>query len=80
MSKESIEGVKEILRTIILSVVSYLLTDGVLNTIMILVIGERLTSAEIIVVTGLFISVLSGIDKYLHKMEIGIGGNGLTVI
>jgi len=63
-----IEAIKEPLRYLLMAVVSYLLTEGVLNTILIRVFGTQLDATAVALITGLLIAVLRGIDKYLHEV------------
>ena len=64
-----IEGLKELLRTFLMPVVPLIIVDlqsGVFNYKNWLIAGG--------------IAVLSAVDKWLHKKDIGVAGNGLTGI
>lgn len=63
------EILKESLRVVFLAVVSYLLTDGVINYLVVHFAGESLSLELIVLITGLLTSVLRGIEKQLHKNE-----------
>lgn len=61
------EAVKEVLRIGLFSLVSWLLTDGVLDWLLGFVAGAQLSAtdkAQIIFLATLF---LRGVDKYLHE-------------
>jgi len=61
------EAIKEPLRYIELAVVSFLLTEGILNTLISLFFGSRLSVEFVLLITGLLTSVLRGYDKFLHE-------------
>jgi len=69
ISTEFKEGVKEILRTAMIAVIP------------LLIVGFQSWSFDwkAIVVAGA-IALLSGIDKWHHKKDVGVMGNGLTGI
>lgn len=69
MSEELKEGVKEIIRTSMMAVIP----------LAIIQLQSGSVDYKLLLVAGL-IALLSGIDKFLHKKETGIFGNGLTVI
>lgn len=60
------EAVKEPLRYIELAVVSFLLTEGIISTLISLIIGNRLSPELVLIITGFLTSVLRGYDKFLH--------------
>ena len=67
MNKELIEGLKELLRTALMSVIPLAvvgLQEGSLN---LKALG-----------VALGVALLSGVDKWLHKSDKGVAGNGLT--
>lgn len=71
-----IEGLKEAGRIALDGIVSYLLTEGVLNTIVALIFKERLPLEVIVIITGVLMSVLKGLDKDRHltgKLEGDVG-------
>lgn len=67
MSKELKEGCKEILRTSLMAIVPLAIINLQQNTFDWKAFG-----------VAALIAILSGIDKFLHKLEIGVKGNGLT--
>lgn len=54
-------------RVILLAFVSYLLTMGVVDTIVAHTIGTKLDASLQLIITGLITSGLRGIDKWLHE-------------
>jgi len=60
------EGAKELARIIGLAVVSYLLTEGVLDSVL-LSFGIRLDPQTKVIVVGLITTVLKSFDKWLHE-------------
>jgi hypothetical protein len=82
--KGIIEGLKEGLRIVILSVVSYLLTDGVIQTVIGWLWGGKMDATQITLVSGLVLSVLKSIDKWAYKTDRTIipleGSTGITGI
>ena len=69
-------GVLEGLRTIALAIVSYLLTIGVINTLLAAIVGTKLDPSTQLIIVGLITSGLKAIDKWLH--EIGVQQENLT--
>lgn len=67
MNKEFVEGLKELVRTALMGGVSYLLTGGVLQSIVTYFFSSRLSPEMIVILTGLLTSILSGLDKWNHK-------------
>lgn len=69
-------------RVIVLALVSYLLTEGVVAVIIEYVFGVRLDATVKTVIVGLITTVLKSIDKYLHlesEPRTGLlGEKGLT--
>lgn len=55
----------EFARVIVLAIVAYLLTDGVLGTILAL-FAVYLNPASQLIIMGLTLSILKAVDKYLH--------------
>lgn len=75
MSKNPLwEGFKEIGRIILLAVVAYLLTDGVLSRVL-LATGVKLTPEQVTLITGLLTTALKAVDKWLHEYGKSIQGN-----
>lgn len=66
-SKEVIESIKQFIRIALSGAVSYLLTEGVLHTIVRVTLGSRIDPTLIIIITGLGTSILSGLDKLNHE-------------
>lgn len=64
--KPLVEGLKEGARVALDGIISYLLTEGVLNSIILLIFGERLPLSVIVIITGAVMSILKGWDKQLH--------------
>lgn len=73
-----IEGLKQVGRVALFAVVSWLLTVGVIESILVAIFKESMNAGTITLLSGFLTSLLTGIDKALHKAEVGIGGNGLT--
>lgn len=67
MNKAVIAGLTEILRTAVMAVIPLAILD----------IQQGKFNWKTWAIAGL-ISVLSGIDKWLHKLGEGVKGNGLT--
>lgn len=69
MSKQSLlEALKEIGRVLLLALVSYLLTEGVIDAVVVYFGGvnlDALTKAQIV---GLVTTGLRALDKYLHEL------------
>lgn len=80
--KGIIEGLKEGLRVVILGVVSYLITDGVVQSLIMWLFGSKMDAAQMTMVTGLVLSILKSIDKWLYKTDRTIipleGATGIT--
>lgn len=54
-------------RVVLLAVVSYLLTVGVVDTIIAQTIGGKLDASLTLIITGLITSGLRAVDKFLHE-------------
>jgi hypothetical protein len=67
MSKALIEGLKEIGRTALMAVIPLIVID----------LGQNKFNYQAWGI-ALLIAVLSGVDKWLHKLDEGVNGNGLT--
>ena len=63
------EILKEAGRVIFLAIVSWLLTIGVIDNILLAVVGDKLDPQYIILVVGVITSVLRGIEKELHNKD-----------
>lgn len=61
------EAIKEVLRVALFSLVSWLLTDGVLDWLLGRLFGAYLTPADKTQIIFLLTLTLRGIDKYLHQ-------------
>lgn len=64
-----LEIIKEVGRNAVLGIVSYLLTEGALNAIIVAVGGEKLTPQYVILITSGLTYVLRGIEKSLHDND-----------
>lgn len=67
--KQVVEVVKEFFRNAILGGISYLLVEGVLNTLILGALGDRLEMQYITIIVVVVGYVLRGIEKQLHKAE-----------
>lgn len=67
MDTPTTSSAKELGRIILLAIISYLLTDGVLKTGLV-ALGYHFTPEQYLIVNGLILSVLKAIDKYLHSL------------
>lgn len=65
-----VEGLKELIRTGVLAMVSYLLTEGVLNGLIMNAVGNRLDPQLVLVLAGILTSALRAVDKWLHEMKV----------
>ena len=65
--KALIEGVKELLRTFLMAVIPLVIVD----------LQDSRFNWQVWLIAGL-IAVLSAVDKWLHKKDTGVRGNGLT--
>lgn len=63
-----LEVLKEIARWGVLGIISFLLTEGVINSIMQLIFGTRLDPQVAALVIGGITSILRKIDEQLHDM------------
>lgn len=72
-----IEGLKDGFRTILATVVAYLLTEGVIALLIEWFAGKELSTEYKLVITGLITAVLKGIDKWVHK--VGVEENNDTL-
>ncbi len=70
-----IEGLKELGRVVVLAVVSFALTEGVLNTVL-LKIGIVADPEIRLIIIGFLTSALRAVDKFLH--EVGKGKEEAT--
>ena len=62
-----IEGLKEGGRIILLGVVSWLITDGV--DLLLQTVGGKLDPSTKVIISGLLISALKSLDKWLHETK-----------
>jgi hypothetical protein len=69
LSTPIIEGAKQLLRVALVAVIPLVISGLQTNSI----------DWRSIVIAGI-IAVLMGLDKFLHKSEVGVAGNGLTGI
>jgi hypothetical protein len=77
ISKPLIEAIKEPLRYILIAVVSYLLTETVIEQVILLVFGAGIDPATKLMITGLLTALLRGIDKWLHEIGLDKGPDSL---
>ena len=68
--------IKELLRVVLIAVVSYLLTEGVITALLDLVVGIQLDPTQRLILVGLITTVVKAIDRHLH--ESGMAEKGLT--
>ena len=76
--KPLIEGLKEAGRIALVAIVSWLLTEGVLNSLFVLIFKEKMSSEAILMLTGVMMSILKGWDKDLHLTGKIEGNDQLT--
>lgn len=62
------EALKEGSRVVSLGVVSYLLTEGVLDAVLIGLFGTKLDTATKLYISGLLTTALRAVDKWLHEV------------
>ena len=68
--KAILEGLKELIRTAVLGLISYLLTGQALQALLTSLFGAKLDPMQIAAVTGVLTSVLKGLDKWLHEKDV----------
>lgn len=68
MNTPIVEGLKQLLRVGLVAIIPLVITGLQTGTI----------DWKAVAVAGA-IAILMGIDKWLHKADTGIGGNGLTI-
>lgn len=61
------QAILEAGRVVLLSIVSYLLTVGVIDTLVATLVGGRLDASLTLIITGLITSGLRAVDKFLHE-------------
>ena len=64
-----IEIIKEAVRNAILGGLSYLLTEGVINSLILASIGDKLDMQYVITITAVLAWVLRGVEKQLHEAD-----------
>ena len=74
MSDAIKKGLLEGGRVVVLAIISYLLTAGVLNAIVVATLGQNIDASIQVVIIGLITSVLRAIDKFLHEVAKAQGG------
>lgn len=74
--KNSIEGLKELGRLVMLAVISYLLTAGVITAV-IAAFGVHMSPETQLIVIGFVTTVLKAIDKWLHETGKELGDDNL---
>lgn len=70
------EAILEGGRVVLLAIVSYLLTVGVVDTLVAQFIGGKLDASITLIITGLITSGLRGVDKFLHERGKDNDNNG----
>lgn len=63
------EIAKEAIRVIVLAVVSWLLTVGVLDNVITAFFGTKIDPTQTILISGFITSILRGIEKQLHEND-----------
>ena len=61
-----VEGLKEAGRVALVAIISWLLTEGVINSLLILIFKTKLSPELVLMLTGLITSIVKGWDKDLH--------------
>lgn len=67
MKNPAKEAVLEALRVISLAFISYLLISGVLETIIVLLFGEKIQPELKTLLIGLVTTILRAVDKFIHE-------------
>lgn len=67
MNHSIIEATKEAGRLLLLAIVSYLLTEGVLDYILSYFLGVQIDTTTKVQVIAIITTLLRSIDKYLHE-------------
>jgi hypothetical protein len=65
-----LEGVKEFIRTGVLASISYLLTEGVLQGILLWLFGTNLDTVQILGLTSFLTTLFRSVDKWLHEKDV----------
>lgn len=68
-NKPLIEAIKEPSRYVVIAIVSYLLTDGVLEGLLTYFTGNTLEPQAKLIVISLITAVIRGIDKWLFETQ-----------
>ena len=61
-----VEGLKEAGRVALVAIISWLLTEGVINSLLMLIFKTKLSPELVLMLTGLITSIVKGWDKDLH--------------
>lgn len=69
---------KETFRLIASALISYLLTEGVINTLVLYFSGTRLTPEMTVIITGAVTTVIKSLDRSLHNVGVTVGDENLT--
>lgn len=69
MRKANIESLKEMARLLLMGAVTFLLTEGVINNLLITFLGTRMTAEQRLAVDGFILLALRGFDKWLHESK-----------
>lgn len=62
-----LESMKELARLLLITLVSYLLTEGVLDLVINYLFGTRVDLVMKTQITGIVLFILRALDKYLHE-------------
>lgn len=68
--KALLEALKSFVRLGLIAIVSYLLTEGVVNTLLVAILGASLSPEMRVVLSGVVISALKSLDTWLHEKDI----------
>lgn len=68
MKSSILEGLKEVGRILLLAIVSYLLTEGIIDAIVAYFVGTRLDAMTKTYIIGLTTTLLKSVDKWLHEL------------
>lgn len=64
-TKSLLEALKEILRLVVSTVIGYLLMEGVVDSLVV-IYGGKLDPTQKTLITGLLMSIVRAIDRYIH--------------
>lgn len=67
MSRKEVESLKELARLVLLATVSWLLTEGAVEWLLVVLFGQEIDPVSKAQIVLLATMVLRSIDKYLHE-------------